>query len=127
MWHTHVPGSDESAYRGSFRKTKAKGSRHDIEIADNDVPTLQDWCREFCNDKSTLKAFRVTREVQGLDMESLRQCLERTVRSTHYHGHLDVSFPIIEKNVDIYDDHWINRWRFGWQRWIFYLTFLVST
>lgn len=126
LWQTFVPQSDESAYRGSFRKTKAKGPRQDIETSESAGQTLQDWCRDYCNDKSTLKAFRVTRQVSGLDEAFLRHSLDHTVRSTHYHGHLDISFPIIEKHVDIYNDHWINRWRFGWQRYLFYLTFLVS-
>ena len=126
LWQAFTSDNSDSVYRGSFRKTKAKGYRQDIEIAEGDNPNLQDWCREYCGDKSALKAFRVTREVTGLEEDFIRQGLERTIRSTHYHGHLNISFPIIEKHVDIYHDHWINRWRVGWQRWIFYLTFLVS-
>ena len=124
LWYTSVADNSDRVYRGSFRKSQAKGYRQDIEIADGENPTLWDWCHEYCNNKSALKAFRVTRSVAGLETDYLRQSLERFVRSTHYHGHLDISFPIEERNIDIYSDHWINRWRVGWQRWIFYLTFL---
>lgn len=118
------PDNSDSVYRGSFRKTRAKGYKHDIEVGENENPSLQDWCREYCNDKSALKIFRVTRNVMGLDTEYLLKFIEKFVRETHYHGHLNISFPIEEKNIDIYSDHWINRWRTGWQRWIFFVTFL---
>lgn len=124
LWSAFTADNSSKAYRGSFYKTRAKGHRQDIELAEGENPTLQDWCREYCNNKSTLKAFRVTRSVEGLEMDFLRQSLERVIRATHYHGHVNIAFPIEEKNVDIYNDHWINRWRFGWQRWIFYVTFL---
>lgn len=124
LWCAYPAHNSDSVYRGSFRKTKAKGYRQDVEIGEGEITSLQDWCREYCNNKSALKAFRVDRYVAGLDIDFLLQSLERITRSTHYHGQLDISFPIVEKNVDIYSDHWINKWRFGWQRWFFYLTFL---
>ena len=124
LWHTFAADNSDSVYRGSFRKTRAKAYRQDIEIADGENPTLWDWCHDYCYNKSALKVFRVTRNVAGLETDYLHKSLERLVRSTHYHGHLDISFPIEEKHIDIYSDHWINRWRVGWQRWLFYLTFL---
>ena len=126
FWQTFDAHNSDRTYRGSFRKTKAKGYRQDIEIADGENPTLQDWCREYCSDKSSLKAFRITRQVVGIQEQLMRQSFESITRSTHYHGHLNISFPLVEKNIDVYTDHWINRWRVGWQRWLFYVTFLVS-
>jgi hypothetical protein len=110
LWTPFVADNSDNVYRGSFRKAQAKGYRQDIEIAENGNPSLQDWCREYCSNKSTLKVFRVTRNVTDLETAYLHNSLERLVRSTHYHGHLDISFPIEEKNIDIYNDHWINRW-----------------
>jgi hypothetical protein len=110
LWSTFTADNSDSVYRGSFRKTRAKGYRQDIEITESENPTLQDWCREFCGDKSALKVFRVVRTVDGLETDYLRNSLERLVRSTHYHGRLNISFPVEEKNIDIYNDHWINRW-----------------
>ena len=124
LWSAYTVDNSNKVYRGSFRKTRAKGYRQDIEIAESEMPNLQDWCRAYCSDKSSLKVFRVTRNVAELETEYLRTNLEHIIRSTHYHGHLNISFPTEEKNVDIYNDHWISRWRVGWQRWIFYLTFL---
>jgi len=124
LWIPFAADNSDSVYRGSFRKTRAKGHRQDIEIAEGTNPSLQDWVRDFCSNKSALKVFRVTRNVTDLDKGYLQNSLERLVRSTHYRGRIDISFPIEEKHIDIYNDHWVNRWRVGWQRWIFHLTFL---
>lgn len=110
LWMSYVADNSDNVYRGSFRQTRARGYRQDIEIAESRNPSLQDWCREYCSNKSTLKVFRVTRNVTDLETTYLHNSLERLVRSTHYHGRLDISFPIEEKNIDIYNDHWINKW-----------------
>ena len=124
FWTASVVSNSEKAHRGSFRKTRAKGYKQDIELGEDATPSLQDWCRDFCCEKSKLKIFRVTRDVTGLETDFLRASIERLVRSTHYHGHVDISFPIEEKNVDIMTDYWVNKARISWIRWIFYLTFL---
>lgn len=61
----------------------------------------------------------------GFDEEYLKKRLEGLIRSTNYRGHISVTFPIENKNVDIYTANRINQWRLTtWIRWVFYLTFL---
>ncbi|CAK1358757.1 hypothetical protein CB0940_02261 [Cercospora beticola] len=114
----------DQAYRGSFRKMRAKGYKQDIEVGEEEKPTLTAWCEEFCSSKSWLKIFRISRHVHGLDIEQITPALEKLVRATHYRGRIDITYPMVDKNVDIYSPHWINTARITWIRWIFYLTFL---
>ncbi|RMZ33118.1 hypothetical protein D0859_02755 [Hortaea werneckii] len=124
-WTQRVATNGEKCHRGSWRKTRAPGYRQDVEVGETAEPGLADWCRDFARSQAKLKIFRVTRDVLGLDQEDLRLRLQTVVRSTGYRGHIDVAFPIHEKHVDIYNPHWINRWRVTWWvRWLFFLTFL---
>ncbi|KAF2214482.1 hypothetical protein CERZMDRAFT_25458, partial [Cercospora zeae-maydis SCOH1-5] len=118
-----VENSDQ-AHRGSFRQRRARTYRQDIEIGSEPKPTLTKWCEDFCSDRSWLKIFRVSRHVLNLDMQQITPELEKLVRATHYRGHIDITHPTVDKNVDIYSPHWINTARITWIRWIFYLTFL---
>lgn len=69
--------------------------------------------------------FRLTREVTGLDKEYIRTRLTSIIRAARYKGHLDVSFPIADRAVDIYSTSLLNNWRLTtWICWLFYLTFL---
>lgn len=123
-WEPSTPENGDKVYRGSWRKTRAKGFTQDIEVGADRKPELLDWCEDYCTNKSALKIFRVARKVTGLDTNAMKDRVESMVRGTHYRGHIDVTFPIAEKNVDIYTPHWVNQARIGWVRWIFYLTFL---
>ena len=61
----------------------------------------------------------------GFNEEYLKSRIEGLIRSTNYRGHIIVSFPVENKNVDIYTTNRINQWRLTtWIRWVFYLTFL---
>jgi hypothetical protein len=63
--------------------------------------------------------------VTGFDEEYLKQRLEGLIRGTNYRGHISVTFPVENKNVDLYTSNRINQWRLTtWIRWVFYLTFL---
>jgi hypothetical protein len=123
-WITGTVENSDKAHRGSWRKTRAKGYTQDIEVGTDRKPELLDWCEDFCSNKSALKIFRVSRQVTGIDTEAMKEAIIPIVRATHYRGHVDITFPIADKNVDIYSPHWINRARITWVRWIFYLTFL---
>jgi len=124
MWQTYTADNSDKVHRGSWRKTRAKGYRQDIEVGEGEMPDLHAWCRDYCSSKSSLKMFRIQRQLIGLDTGYLHNNIERLVRSTHYHGNLDISFPLEHKNIDIYSPHWINRARISWVRYLFYLTFL---
>jgi hypothetical protein len=124
FWGERVVQDDESAHRGSWRKTKAPGHKPGLILSDEPIRTLRDWCEDFCASPSRLKAFRINRLVLGIEESFLRQHLENIVRSTHYRGNTNITFRVDEKAVDIYSPTLINRWRTGWVRWIFYLSFL---
>ncbi|CZT14753.1 uncharacterized protein RCC_00713 [Ramularia collo-cygni] len=123
-WIPSTPENSEKVHRGRWRKSRAKGYSRDLEVGPDRKPELLDWCEDFCTNKSALKIFRVARSVTGLDTEYIKQQIEPLVRQTNYRGHVDITFPIADKNVDIYTPHWVNQARIGWVRWIFYLTFL---
>ncbi|TKA30644.1 hypothetical protein B0A50_02364 [Salinomyces thailandicus] len=124
-WQPSVATPSRSCHRGSWRKTRAKGYKQDVELGDTAAFSLREWCEDFCANTANLKIFRVERVLVGLDEEVLRQRLTQSVRATGYRGHVDVAFPTSERFVDVYSPHWINRWRVtGWVRWVFYLTFL---
>ena len=123
-WEPRTVSNGEKAHRGGFWKTKAKGYKQDIELGGVPELDLEGWCQDYCDSKSKLKIFRVSRNVRGLDTNLLKPQLERLVRATHYRGHVNIFFPIEDRNVDIYSDHPVNRWRISWVRYIFYFTFL---
>ncbi|KAK5120698.1 hypothetical protein LTR85_006056 [Meristemomyces frigidus] len=123
-WRPAVVSNSDQVHRGSWRRTRAKGYKQDVEISDEPQADLLQWCRDYYESKAKLKIFRVTRDVPGIDQEYLREQIEPLIRSTHYRGHVDLSFPIDEKHVDIYSPHIVNKWRITWVRYIFYLTFL---
>lgn len=111
-------------HRGTILKTRAPCSQQSIEVG-NTTPTLEEWCHRFCASPRMLKIFRVERTVPGIDKTYLRNQLEGLVRATNYRGHMSITFPIEDRNVDIYTSKAINRWRLTtWIQWLFYLSFL---
>lgn len=66
----------------------------------------------------------MTRLIDGWTTEAIKGQIESLVRATQYRGHLDVTFPVEQRHVDIYTPHTINKWRISWVRYIFYFTFL---
>lgn len=123
-WTPRVVTNGDKAHRGTFRRVRAEGSTQDIEVGSTPARDLRDWCADFCSSKASLRIFRVSRTVTGLDTTLLQQHLDRLVRATHYRGNLAISFPISDHNVDIYSPHVVNQWRLSWIRWLFYLSFL---
>ena len=124
FWAERIVEDGDSAHRGGWRKTKAPGYKPGVQLTDEPQRTLQDWCEDYCVSPSRLKVFRINRPVHGIDEELLRSHLESAVRSTHYRGNTNITFRVDERAVDIYSPTLINKWRTGWVRWIFYLTFL---
>lgn len=124
-YSSYVAANSDSTYRGSWRKTCAPGYKQGaIQLDDVPPPQLREWCEDYCNSKSSLKVFRISREVTGLDHGMLKSQIESLIRHTNYRGRISITFPIEERYVDIYSQHWINRWRISWVRWLFYLSFL---
>jgi hypothetical protein len=72
-----------------------------------------------------LRIFRLRRTVPGLDQQYLKNRLEGVIAATNYRGNVQITFPMEDRNVDIYTCNTINRWRLKtWICWLFYLTFL---
>jgi len=114
----------ERTYRGTITKKRAPGSKQDIEIG-GPKPDLREWCHRYCASHSNIKNFRFDRVVTGLDKKYLEEQLTALVRSTNYRGHVDISFPVEERGVEVYSAHWVNRWRInGFICFLFYITFL---
>jgi hypothetical protein len=116
--------NSDKAHRGTVFKQRAPGFKQNIEVGDT-KPNLTEWCHRYCASTRTLRTFRLRRAVTGLDETHLRNRLEGIIRGTNYRGHIDITFPVEDANVDIYTAHFINAWRLKtWVCWIFYLTFL---
>jgi hypothetical protein len=114
----------EKTHRGTILRCRAPGVKQDVEVG-TEKPTLTEWCHRYCASPRMLRIFRLRRIVTGFDEASLRQRLEGLVRSTNYRGHISITFPVEDKNIDIYTSNKINKWRLTeWICWIFYLTFL---
>lgn len=114
----------EKTYRGSFMKKRAPGFKQDIEVGE-EAPSLKEWCHRYCASAWKMRVFRIRRTVLGFDETYMKSRLEGLIRSTEYRGHINITFPVEDKYVDIYTSTRINEWRLKkWVCWIFYLTFL---
>ncbi|KAL2168687.1 hypothetical protein VTG60DRAFT_6970 [Thermothelomyces hinnuleus] len=114
----------EKTRRGTIFPKRAPGVKRDIEIS-NPKPTLAEWCHRYCASHAGVKALVLRRQVTGLDQEKLKQKLETLVRGTNYRGHIDITFPVKDDYVVVYNACRVNRWRLTpWIVWFCYLTFL---
>ena len=114
----------EKTHRGTIWKQRAPGFKQDIEVG-SPTPELKEWCHLYCASPRMLRIFRLRRVVTGFDDELLKNRIEGLIRSTNYRGHINITFPVEDKNVDIYTTNFVNKWRLKkWVCWIFYLTFL---
>jgi hypothetical protein len=122
--HLYTIENGVKAHRGSSFKCRAPGAKQDIEVG-TPAPTLTEWCHRYCASPRMLRIFRLERTVPGLDMMYMKNRLEGLIASTNYRGNVSITFPIEDRNLDIYTSNKINQWRLKtWICWIFYLTFL---
>lgn len=114
----------EKTHRGTIMKVRAPGAKQDIEVG-SPKPTLTEWCHRYCASPRMLRIFRLRRVVTGFDEAHLKNRLEGVIRATNYRGRIDITFPLEDKNIDVYTSARINQWRLKtWVCWLFYLTFL---
>ncbi|CAK7566046.1 MAG: hypothetical protein SEPTF4163_003979 [Sporothrix epigloea] len=119
-WCTlRTPDDCERTRRGTVFRCQAPGLRGpprlgDVERADK--PSLEDWCRRYCEDTSKLRTFQLERRMTGFDYKRVRSMMETLVGRTNYRGRLQVSFPVDEVGQVYYSEHRFNHWRLS--RWI---------
>jgi hypothetical protein len=120
----HTPDNGEKTHRGSVMKCRAPGAEQDIEVG-APKPTLTEWCHRYCASPRLLRIFRLQRTVPGMDTMFLKNRIEGLITATNYRGHINITFPVEDRNLDIYTSNFVNRWRLNtWIRWAFYLSFL---
>ncbi|KAK4132751.1 hypothetical protein BT67DRAFT_443647 [Trichocladium antarcticum] len=115
----------EQTKRGTILRKRAPGMRQDIEISANTKPTLAEWCHRYHASHAGLKCFTLRRRVLGFDEAKLREKLVVLVRGTNYRGHVNITFPVKQDSVIVYNDCKVSRWRLTpWVVWLCYLSFL---
>ncbi|KAG9252173.1 uncharacterized protein F5Z01DRAFT_235110 [Emericellopsis atlantica] len=131
--HSRTPFSHEIVTAGNFEKvrrgtvctTRAPGFGGSGGAAEEGTPDVAEWCRRYCTAKNGLKSFGLERTVSGWDFDALQTKLEGLVRSTNYRGKLEISFPVQNGKVEIYNECRTNRWRLTkWIEMIFVLTLM---
>jgi hypothetical protein len=120
--------NEEKARRGTVLATRAPGAKQNIELG-QDKPSLAEWCHRYQASHAGLKTFIFRRKVTGLDEQLIKAQLTTLVRGTNYRGSLDLTFPVKNATVEIYNECKTNEWRLT--RWIvlvcyFTLMFLLT-
>jgi hypothetical protein len=117
--------NSEKTHRGTILKHRAPGVKQDIEVGSGPPPTLKEWCHRYCASPRLLRIFRLRRQITGLDETYMKNRIQGLIRSTNYHGHISITFPVEERNIDLYTSTRINALRLKkWVCWFFYLSFL---
>lgn len=116
--------NEEKAKRGTSLRKRAAGSRKGrgsgrIELGALDKPTLTEWCHMFCASHAGLKVFQLKRRMLGFDYQHIREKIERMVRGTNYRGSLQITFPVQDECVEVWNDCRTNQWRLT--KWIYTL------
>ncbi|KAF2023472.1 hypothetical protein EK21DRAFT_118727 [Setomelanomma holmii] len=114
----------EKTHRGTILKCRAPGFKQDIEVGSSSTASLIEWCHLYCASPRMLRIFRLRRTVPGLDEQYLENRLEGIIAAANYRGNVQITFPMEDRNVDIYTANKINKWRTTtWIQWVFYLSF----
>ncbi|KAI5849717.1 hypothetical protein BZA05DRAFT_401278 [Tricharina praecox] len=111
-------GPGERRRRGG--RNRAVATQAEVEAAMD----VRDRCEEYIRCPAALKEFTLRKRLCGFDEEVLRFHVEAMVRSTNYRGNIRVSFPIENRSVVLAPGNVVCRIRYGWARWILYLSFL---
>lgn len=114
----------EKARRGTILRKRAPGVKQDIEITDA-KPTLLEWCHRYCASHAGVKQFALQKHVTGFDEAQMKEQLMTLVRGTNYRGSIQITFPVTDNLVLVFNECKVNRWRLTpWIVWMCYLTFL---
>lgn len=121
----------ERVKRGTVLRKRAPGSKKGdddlgrIELGMSKKPTLTQWCHMYCASHSGLKAFQLRRQLIGFDEERVRDHLDGLVRGTNYRGKLQITFPVQNETIEVWNDCRTNQWRLTtWIYGLFCVTML---
>ncbi|KAH8881686.1 hypothetical protein GQ53DRAFT_832186 [Thozetella sp. PMI_491] len=123
-----VENSDK-VRRGTVLRKRAPGAKQSLEVGLPDKPTLEEWYHRYCASHTGLKCFAVQRRMVGFDEARLKEKLQNMIRATNYRGSLDITFPVKDGVIQVYNDCKTNQWRLTtWVFWlcIFTLMFLFT-
>lgn len=100
MDYIRCVGEGELAFRG--------GARADVmpEVGD---AGLEEWCRRYVQDSSSVKSFLLERVVANLDVEWLEGQLRSLVASLGYKGAVDVKFLVTHSRVLVQSPDRVNQ------------------
>lgn len=117
--------NEEKVRRGTVLRKRAPGASQHVELG-NAKPTLAEWSHRYCASHAGLKAFVFQRKVTGLDYDLIKERLQGLVLSTSYRGRVDISFPVRDDTVVVYNDCKTNVWRLtSWIVWMCVFTLMV--
>lgn len=116
-------GNLDKVRRGTIFAKRAPGFGGNTSTSETGTPMVSEWCHRYCASSAGLKSFTLERRVTGWDFEHLRRKLEKLIRDTNYRGHLQVSFPVHNSKVEIYNDCRTSRWRLT--KWIEILCYVT--
>jgi len=114
-----TPENTDKVCRGTLFATRAPGAKQNIELGLPDKPTLTEWCHRYHASHAGLKTFSVVRRMVGFDEDKVREKLEALIRHSNYRGNLQISFPVQDQLIKVYNDCRTNRWRLT--KWIYFL------
>ncbi|KAJ4397364.1 hypothetical protein N0V93_001589 [Gnomoniopsis smithogilvyi] len=111
--------------RGTVFRKRANATDNSgrIELGMAEKPSLTQWCHMYCASHSGLKVFQLKRCLAGFDDERLRSHLDSLVRRLNYRGNVQITFPVQNEMVEVWNDCRTNQWRLT--KWI-YVVFCVS-
>ena len=100
MDYIRCVGEGEPAFRG--------GSRPDVlpEIGDGG---LEEWCRRYVKDPSSIKSFALDRVVVNLDVAWIEGQLRSLVAALNYRGVVDVQFTLKHSRVVVQSPDRVNQ------------------
>lgn len=117
-------GNFEKVKRGTVFATRAPGFGGS-GVAEETIPGVEEWCHRYCASHAGLKKFVFRRRITGWDWDLVESKLRNLVWATNYRGHLQITFPVKDQSVEIYNDCRVNRWRLTrWIELLCYFTFL---
>lgn len=112
--------------RGTVLRKRAKDAKTNpghIELGMVEKPSLTQWCHMYCASHAGLKVFQLKRRLSGFDETRLREHLDGLVRRLNYRGNLQITFPVQDEEVEVWNDCRTNQWRLT--KWI-HLMFCVT-